>query len=97
VLRNQPVTESELRTLIEQGDGLVRSLSAHLAGSERRLVELSDEPGSSLGEIATELKRVDELRPKLDEARTLLEALETRARELRSSWLLRQAENPSGR
>src|ERR1700716_2186091 len=87
-LRNQPVTETELRTLIEQGDGLVRSSSAHLAGSERRLVELSNDPDSSLGDIAAELQRVEELRPKLEEAQPLLAALELRARELRTSWLL---------
>jgi chromosome segregation ATPase len=97
VLADQPVTETELRKLIEQADGLVRTLSAHMAGSERRLAELTDDPDSSLTEIATELQRVEELRPRLEEARPLPAALETRARELRTSWLLRQAENPPGR
>jgi chromosome segregation ATPase len=94
VLADQPVTETELRVLIEQADGLVRTLGAHIAGSERRLDELTDDPESSLREIATELSRVDGLRPRLEQARTLLSDLETRARELRTSWLLNQAENP---
>jgi cytosine/adenosine deaminase-related metal-dependent hydrolase len=55
VLGDEPVTETELRGLIEQTDGLVRALGAHVAGSEHRLTELSDEPDSSLREIASEL------------------------------------------
>jgi chromosome segregation ATPase len=94
VVANRPVTETELRELIEQADGLVRTLGAHMAGSERRLNELTDVADSSLGEIATELHRVEKLRPRLEEARSLLADLETRARELRTSWLLRQADNP---
>jgi len=94
VLADQPVTETDLRVLIEQADGLVRTLGAHMAGSERRLNELTADPDSSLTEIATELHRVEGLRPRLEEARTLLADLETRARQLRTSWLLRQAEDP---
>lgn len=91
VVADQPVTETELRGLIDQADGLVRTLGAHMAGSERRLTELSDDPESSLQEIASELHRVELLRPRLEEARALLAGLEGRARELRTSWLLRQA------
>jgi hypothetical protein len=94
VLADQPVTETELRALIDQADGLVRTLGAHVAGSERRLDELTNDPESSLREIALELSRVDGLRPRLEQARKLHRDLETRARELRTSWLLRQAENP---
>jgi GAF domain-containing protein len=94
VLADQPVTETELRALIDQADGLVRTLGAHIAGSERRLDELTDDPESSLRDIAVELSRVDGLRPRLDQARSLHRDLETRARELRTSWLLHQAENP---
>ena len=96
-LGNQPVTETELRGLIEQANGLVRTLGAHMAGSERRLTELTEDPDSSLKEIATELHRVEGLRPRLEEARSLLADLETRARELRTSWLVRQAEDPRTR
>jgi predicted RNase H-like nuclease (RuvC/YqgF family) len=51
------------------------------------------DPGgeSSFAEIAAELQRVETLRPKLEEARSLMEDLETRARELRTAWLLRQS------
>jgi chromosome segregation ATPase len=94
VLDDQPVTETELRDLIDQTDGLVRTLSAHIASSEQRLAELTADPDSSLTEMATELQRVDAFRPRLEEARSLLGELETRARELRTSWLLGQAESP---
>jgi chromosome segregation ATPase len=94
VLGNEPVTETELRALIEQTDGLVRTLGAHVEGSERRLSELTAEADSSLTEMASELQRVEELRPRLEEARSLRADLETRARELRTSWLLRQADDP---
>jgi hypothetical protein len=97
VVANRPVTETELRGLIEQADGLVRTLGAHMAGSERRLNELTDDSDSSLREIAKELHRVEGLRPRLEEARSLLADLEARARELRTSWLLRQADNPLSR
>jgi hypothetical protein len=93
VLADRPVTETELRGLIEQADGLVRTLGAHMAGSERRLNELNADPDSSLTEIATELHRVEGLRPRLEEARALHTELEQRARALRTSWLLRQAED----
>ena len=92
VLDDQPVTETELRGLIDQADGLVRTLGAHVAGSERRLTELSDDPESSLQEIASELHRVELLRPRLEEARRLLAGLQERARELRTAWLIRRAD-----
>jgi vacuolar-type H+-ATPase subunit I/STV1 len=92
VIAEQPATEAELRTLTEQADGLVRTLSAQMSGSERRLDELTSDPESTLAEIASELHRVDALRPRLEEARSLMRELETRARELRTAWLLRQAE-----
>ena len=97
VIGNKPVTETELRGLIEQSDGLVRALDAHVAGSERRLTELTQHPDSSLSEIATELQRVESLRPRLEEARSLRVSLETRARELRTSWLLRRTDDQLSR
>jgi len=92
VLADRPVTETELRLLSEQIDGLVRVLGAQLDGSEARLTELANEPASSLTGIADELHRVEALRPRLAEARSLLRDLEDRARELRTAWLLGQAE-----
>jgi len=97
VIGNKPVTETELRGLIEQSDGLVRALDAHVAGSERRLTELTQHPDSSLTEIATELQRVESLRPRLEEARSMRAGLETRARELRTSWLLRRTDDQLSR
>jgi hypothetical protein len=97
VVADRPVTETELRGLIDQADGLVRTLGAHIAGSESRLAELSAHSDSSLAEIAAELHRVDELRPRLEEARSLSADLEIRARELRTTWLLRQADDSSTR
>src|SRR6266536_3455814 len=91
VIAEEPTTEAQLRTLTEQADGLVRTLSAQMAGSEARLDELNANPESSFAEIAAELHRVETLRPKLQEGRSLLKELETRARELRTAWLLRQS------
>jgi len=96
VLGDKPVTETELRTLTEQVDALARVLGAQLDASEARLTELADEPESSLTGIADELQRVETLRPRLAEARSLLRDLEGRARELRTSWLLGTAERAGG-
>jgi hypothetical protein len=92
VVASEPVTETELRELIEQADGLVRALDAHVAGSERRVAELAQDPDAALAEIAAELHRAAALRPRLTEARALLAELESRAREWRTSWLLRRSE-----
>jgi chromosome segregation ATPase len=92
VLADTPVTETELRTLTEQVDALARVLGAQLEASEARLTALADEPASSLSGIADELHRVETLRPRLDEARSLLRDLEQRARELRTSWLIGTAD-----
>ncbi len=97
VVADQPVTETELRGLIDQADGLVRTLGAQIAGSESRIAELNEDSDSSLAEIAAELHRVEELRPRLEEARSLSADLEIRARELRTTWLLAQADDQSAR
>jgi hypothetical protein len=89
VVNDEPVTEAELRTLIEQADGLVRSLGAHVSASERRLEELNADPASSLTVIAGELHRVETLSAQLVDARSLRAGLERRARELRTAWLRR--------
>lgn len=91
VLREQPVTESELRVLSEQADGWARSLGAHVDASERRLDALVADPSSSLAELAQELRRLVQLQPALAEARSLVAELEERARRLRTGWLLHQA------
>ena len=87
VLRGEPTTESELRTLSEAADAWTRALEAQVAASERRLDRLDREQAASLAEIRCELKRIDKLLPQLREARRRRAELETRARELRAAWL----------
>ena len=82
------VTEAELRTVAEQADGLARSLKAQLDASERRLNELAQDPDSSITEAAKELRRIDQLRPDIVQVRNMLSALDRRAREHRTEWLL---------
>jgi hypothetical protein len=95
ILASGSVTEGELRELSEQADGWVRTLRGQIRASERRLRALNRDPGSRISEIADELRRVETLRPQLHEVRQLLADLETRARELRTEWLRRQAGSPS--
>src|SRR5215204_5775575 len=97
----RPATETELRTLTEQAEAWARTVSAQLDASERRLRRLNANPGSSLAQIASELKRVEKLRPQLNEVRTLIGELEQRTRQVRTEWLLSQAtsvksQRPSG-
>jgi len=89
VLGDQPVTEAELRALSEQADGWARTLEGQIYASEHRLRELAADPASRLAEMAAELRRVDTLRPELDELRALLIELGERAHALRASWVLR--------
>jgi len=79
VLDRRPATETELRTLKEQAEGWQRAVSGQLQASERRLLRLNANPASSLAQIASELRRVEKLRPQLNEVR------------LRTEWLLSQA------
>jgi hypothetical protein len=86
----RPVTESELRKLSEQGRAYTMILGAELERLEGRLAELDSEPGSSLGAIGDAFRRVHDFRTHLDELEEILAALDARAREVRTSWLLRQ-------
>ena len=86
-----PATESELRTLTEQAEAWARTVNGQIEASERRIRRLTSNPASSLAQIAAELRRVENLRPQLNEVRSLIEDLEHRARELRTEWLLTQA------
>jgi hypothetical protein len=104
VLDRRPATETELRTLKEQAEGWQRAVSGQLQASERRLRRLNANPASSLAQIASELRRVERLRPQLHEVGSLLGDLENRSREIRTEWLLSQATSakapsrrPSGR
>jgi hypothetical protein len=87
VLDSRPVTEAELRKLFEEGRACELILGAQLEKEEARLVRFAAEPASEFAEIAEALRRVGELRPDLAELHELLAALDTRAREFRSSWV----------
>src|SRR5919199_2353813 len=87
VVRGEPTTESELRTLADQAGGWERAVAAQLRAAESRLGELNANPMSPLAEMATEIRRVDALTTELEEARMLLAGLEQRTRELRTAWL----------
>jgi hypothetical protein len=87
VLDRQPVTEAELRKLFEEGHACALILAGQLERSERRLTELAADPASSLAESASALRRVNELRPELEDLQALLGELQERAREFRASWV----------
>jgi chromosome segregation ATPase len=91
VLADRPATESELRTLKEQAEAWARTVGGQIESSERRIRRLNQNPASSLAQIASELRRVEQLRPQLDEVRDLLADLENRSRQVRTEWLLSQA------
>jgi hypothetical protein len=87
VLDGRPVTEAELRKLFEEGRACGLILDGQLEKGERKLGELASDPESSIAELAAAFRRVNELRPDLDELDELLAELDKRAREFRSSWL----------
>jgi chromosome segregation ATPase len=87
VVSRQAVTEAELRRVAEDGHACALIVSGLLARCEQRLSQLDSDPASSLSEIATTLRNLNELRPDLEELEELLEQLERRAREYRADWL----------
>ena len=97
VLDDRPATESELRTLKEQAEAWARTIGSQIESSERRIRRLNQNPSSSLAQIASELRRVEQLRPQLNEVRELLAELEQRARQVRTEWLLSQATSAKDR
>lgn len=92
VLASGDTTEADLRELMDETAALVRDLRARVRAGERRLRALNADPSSPISDIADELRRVETLRPRLREARELSRQLDDRARELRTAWLLRQAD-----
>jgi hypothetical protein len=92
VVAGEPAIESELRSLAEQADGWARATEAQLRAAETRLARLNADPASELGDMAIELRRVEDLYAELDEARALAAGLERRTRELRTEWLKHHAE-----
>jgi hypothetical protein len=86
---DRPVTEAELRKLSDDGRAYTLILRAELERLEGRLAELDSDPGSSLGAIGDSFRRVHHFRAHLAELESLLASLESRARTVRTSWLLR--------
>jgi hypothetical protein len=93
VVGGAPAVESELRTLADQAGGWALATEAQLRAAERRLAKLNADPASELGEMATEIRRVEDLYAELDEARWLVAGLERRTRELRTAWLKHHADS----
>ena len=91
VLDDQPVTEADLRKLLEEGRACALILHARVEQNEQRLAALAADPASSLAESAAAYRELSEVRPDLGELETMLAALEERAREFRSSWLFLRA------
>jgi hypothetical protein len=87
VLDGRPATEAELRKLFEEGRACELIMDGQLQNSERRLAELASDPESSIAELASAFRRVNELRPELADLDGLLSQLDARAREFRTSWL----------
>jgi hypothetical protein len=86
-----PVTERELRALVERGEAWRRTLAGLLAAAERALESLAEDSRSSLSDVAGELERAERLRRELAELERLLAELDARARRLRTEWLAHQA------
>jgi hypothetical protein len=82
----RPVTESELRSLLEEGGACMLILNGELDRLEARLAQLDDDPTTSFSALTDALRRVRELRSHVEELRALLGALESRAREVRAGW-----------
>jgi hypothetical protein len=86
-LDRQPVTEAELRKLIDEGRACALLVRGRLEKVEGRLASLAGDPESSLTDLAGTLREVQELRPALDELQGMLAELQERAPEFRRSWL----------
>jgi len=82
----RPMTESELRGLLEEGRACMLILSGELDRLERRLAQRDGDPDTSFSALTDAFRRVNEFRAHVEELRVLLTALETRAREVRASW-----------
>ena len=87
VLGARPVTEAELRRLFEEGQACALILAGQLEKEEARLVRLGADPAAPFTELAAALRRVNELRPDLEELRGLLDDLGDQARQLRAAWV----------
>src|SRR5919201_3845189 len=80
VLDHRPVTEAELRRLFEEGRACALILGGQLEKGEEELARLAADPAAPFTELAATLRRVNELRPDLEELRRLLGELDDQAR-----------------
>jgi predicted nuclease with TOPRIM domain len=87
VLDGHPATEADLRKLFEEGRACALILGGQLETTERELAELASDPESSLAELASAHRRLNELRPDLAELEQLIAELDGRARQFRTTWL----------
>ena len=92
VVAGEVVTEAELRALDDDAGGWLRATEAQLRAAEDRLTRLNSDPAAPLAEIAAEVRRVEALCRERDEARSLIDGLERRTRELRTGWLKHHAD-----
>jgi hypothetical protein len=86
------LTETDIRELTTKADGWARLLRAQIRRSEQRLGRLTADVESGVTELAGELRRLEILRPQLEQTESLALELETKAREIRTAWLLNQAD-----
>jgi chromosome segregation ATPase len=87
VLERHPVTEAELRKVLDEGRVCALLVRGRLERGEQRLSELTADPESPLAELASALRVVNDLRPRLAELESTLAELRERAPEFRRSWL----------
>jgi hypothetical protein len=81
-----PLTEAELRSLLEEGRACMLILGGELERLERRLAQLDADPEASFSALTETFRRVNEFRAHVKELGALLSALEGRAHEVRASW-----------
>jgi len=81
-----PLTETELRSLLEEGRACMLILGGELGRLEGRLAQLDADPNTSFSALTDALRRATELRAHVEQLRALLSALELRARDVRASW-----------
>jgi hypothetical protein len=93
VLERRPVTEAELRKLLDEGRACALLVRGRLERGEERLSELVADPETPLADLASALRTVHDLRPRLLELESILAELRERAPEYRRSWL---AGRPAG-
>ena len=87
VLERQPVTEAELRKVLDEGRVCASLVRGRLERGEQRLAELVADPEAPLKDVAAALRVVNDLRPRLTELEATLAELRERAPEFRRSWL----------